>query len=139
VRQPHTCRSSKLKGVHIQNIVRYLGHRLVGIVRANSNTSVSSIIETIFGFTSYRVKYSKGWQAKQHSIELLWDDWKEVSNQVPRILGDMKHFNPGLRWFPYAGRIVTTWIAFQSMLSREFIGLSLSRWRHSSIASLSTC
>ena len=64
VRQPHTCRSSKPKGVHAQNTARYLGRRLVGSVRANSDTSVSSLIETIFGFTGYRVKYSKAWRAK---------------------------------------------------------------------------
>ena len=34
-------------------------------------------------------------------------DWKEAYNQVPRILSAMKHYNPGLRWYPYAGRIVT--------------------------------
>jgi hypothetical protein len=64
------------------------------------------MIETIWGFTGYRVKYSKAWWAKQHAIELLWGDWKEAYNQVPRILSAMKHFNPGLRWYPLASRIV---------------------------------
>ena len=64
------------------------------------------MIETIFGFTGYRVKYSKAWWTKQHAIELLWGDWKEAYNQVPRILSAMKHYNPGLRWYPYVGHIV---------------------------------
>ena len=106
VRQPHTCRSSKPKGVHAQNTAHYLGRRLIGTVRADSDTSVSSMIETIFGFTGYRVNYSKAWRAKQHAIELLWGDWKEAYNQVPRILSAMKHYNPGLRWYPYVGHIV---------------------------------
>jgi hypothetical protein len=80
VRQPHMCRSLKLKGVHAQNIARYLGHHLLGIVRADSDTSVSSMIETIFGFPGYRVKYSKAWRAKKHAIKLLWGDWKEAYN-----------------------------------------------------------
>jgi hypothetical protein len=70
----------KLKGVHAQNIARYLGHHLLGIVRADSDTSVSSMIQTIFGFPGYRVKYSKAWQAKKHAIKLLWGDWKEAYN-----------------------------------------------------------
>jgi hypothetical protein len=106
VRQPHTCRSSKLKGVHAQNTAHNLGHHFVGIVRADSDMLVSSMIETIFGFTGYRVKYSKEWWAKQHAIELLWGNWKEVYNQVPRILSAMKHYNLGLRWYPYVGRII---------------------------------
>jgi hypothetical protein len=75
--------------VHAQNIARYLGHCLVGTVRADSDISISSMIETMFGFTGYRVKYSKAWWAKRHAIELLWGDWKEAYNQVPRILGAM--------------------------------------------------
>jgi hypothetical protein len=63
-RQPHTCRSSKPKGVHAQNTACYLGRRLVGTVRADSDTSILSMIETIFGFTGYRVNYSKAWWAK---------------------------------------------------------------------------
>jgi hypothetical protein len=94
------------KGVHAQNTSRYLDHRVVGVVRADSDTSVSSMIETIWGFTGYRVKYSKAWRAKQHAIELLWGDWKEAYNQVPRILSVMKHFDPSLRWYPLVGRIV---------------------------------
>ena len=93
--------------MHAQNTARYLGHRLVGTVRADSDTSVSSMIETIFGFTGYRVKYSKAWQAKQHAIKLLWGDWKEAYHQVPRILSAMKHYNLGLMWYPFVGRIVT--------------------------------
>ena len=58
----------------------YLGCRLIGIVRANSNTSVSTIIESTFGFTGYIVKYSKAWHAKKHAIELLLGDWKEAYN-----------------------------------------------------------
>jgi hypothetical protein len=65
------------------------------------------MIETIFGFIGYKVNYSKVWRAKQHAIELLWGNWKEANNQVPRILNAMKHYNPGLRWYPYVGRIVT--------------------------------
>jgi hypothetical protein len=64
------------------------------------------MIEAIFGFTSYRVNYSKAWRANQHAIELLCGDWKEAYNQVPRILSAMKHYNPGLRWYPYVGRIM---------------------------------
>jgi hypothetical protein len=71
VKQPHMCQSLKPKGVHGQNTARYLGRRLVGLVRADSDTSVASMIETIWGFTRYRVNYSKAWQAKQHAIELL--------------------------------------------------------------------
>jgi hypothetical protein len=57
-------RYSKPKGVHTQNMAHYLGRYLVGMLKGDSDTLVSSMIETIFQFTSYRVKYSKAWRAK---------------------------------------------------------------------------
>ena len=62
--------------MHAQNIACYLGRRLVDAVRADSDTSISSMIETIFGFTGYSV--SKAWLAKQHAIELLWGNGKDI-------------------------------------------------------------
>jgi len=64
VRQPHTCASLKPKQVHAQCTSRYLTHRIHGIVRKDSDTSVPSLMESIFALSSYRVKYSKAWRAK---------------------------------------------------------------------------
>ena len=133
MRQPHTCRSSKPKGVNAQNIACYLGHRLIGTVRADSDTPISSMIETIFGFTGYRVNYSKAWRAKQHAIELLWGDWKEAYNQVPRILSAIKLYNLGLRWYPYVGHIVTDVDGVPKHVLQRVFGVLLSPQRPSSI------
>ena len=59
VKQHHTCASSKPKQVHAQCTARYLAHRILGIVRKDSDTSVPSVMESIFALSSYRVKYSK--------------------------------------------------------------------------------
>jgi len=40
----------------------------IDMMRADSETFVSSMMETIFGSTGYRVNYSKAWIAKQHAI-----------------------------------------------------------------------
>ena len=74
VRQPHICASSKPKQVHAQCTARYLAHRILSIVRKDSDTSVPSLMESIFALSCYRVKYSKAWRAKQHAIALLWGD-----------------------------------------------------------------
>jgi hypothetical protein len=57
--QPHTCSSAKPKQVHAQCTTRYLGCRILGIVHADSDISVPSLMESIFAFSGYRVKYSK--------------------------------------------------------------------------------
>jgi len=99
--QPHTCRTAVAKQVHSQLTARYLSRRILAIVMKDNDTSIPSLIESIFAFSSYRVKYSKAWRAKQHAIAMLWGDWAESYGHVPRVLQAMAHFNPGVKWFPY--------------------------------------
>ena len=106
VKQPHTCASSKPKQVHAHCTARYLSHRILGIVQKDSDTSVPSFMESIFALSSYRVKYSKAWRAKQYAIALLWGDWLESYARLPRVLTGMSLFNPGIRWFTYTGNMM---------------------------------
>ena len=63
-------------------------------------------MESIFALSSYRVKYSKVWRAKQYAIALLWGDWLESYARVPRVLTGMSLFNPGIKWFTYTGNMM---------------------------------
>uniref|UniRef100_K3YLA0 SWIM-type domain-containing protein n=1 Tax=Setaria italica TaxID=4555 RepID=K3YLA0_SETIT len=85
--------------VHVQCTAKYLGRRILGIIRKDSETSVPSVVESIFAFSGYRVKYSKAWQAKQHVVALLWGDWRESYGMVPRVLTAMAYYNPRVEWF----------------------------------------
>uniref|UniRef100_K3ZNC5 SWIM-type domain-containing protein n=1 Tax=Setaria italica TaxID=4555 RepID=K3ZNC5_SETIT len=96
--QPHTCRSSQPKREHVQCTAKYLGRRILGIIRKDSETSVLSLVESIFIFSRYRVKYSKAWWAKQHAVALLWGDWKESYGMVPRVLSAITYYNLGVKW-----------------------------------------
>uniref|UniRef100_K3Y1J4 Transposase MuDR plant domain-containing protein n=1 Tax=Setaria italica TaxID=4555 RepID=K3Y1J4_SETIT len=93
--QPYTYRSSQSKQVHVQCIAKYLGQHILGIIRKYIETSVPSLMESIFTFSGYRFKYSKAWWVKQHAVALLWGDWKESYGMVPRVLTAMAYYNPG--------------------------------------------
>ncbi|KAL6645469.1 hypothetical protein ACP70R_017077 [Stipagrostis hirtigluma subsp. patula] len=95
VLQPHTCATSRPSNEHSQCTARYIASRISGIISKAPETTVSSLIESIFGMVGYRVRYSKAWRAKKHAMELLWGDWKEAYNRIPRILSAMVHYNPG--------------------------------------------
>uniref|UniRef100_K3YEK8 Uncharacterized protein n=1 Tax=Setaria italica TaxID=4555 RepID=K3YEK8_SETIT len=102
--QLHTCRSSQPKRVHVQCTIKYLGWRILGIIRKDSETSVPSLVESIFAFSGYRVKYSKAWWAKQHAVALLWGDRKESYGMVPRVLIAIAYYNPeAILVFPQCG------------------------------------
>jgi hypothetical protein len=140
VGEPHTCRSSQVKGVHAQLTTRYIGRCILGVVHENSDVTASSLIESILLFTGYRVKYSKAWQAKQHAIALLWGDWKESYAKIPRVLRAINHFNPGVIWFPYmTGLCVRDSCVFEAHPSTCFLVLSTMSCGFPTLSSGDTC
>jgi hypothetical protein len=64
---------------------------------ANSDITVAALIEVIHGLTTYRVRYGKAWRTKEHTLALLYGDWREAYAKVPRLLNVISHFNPGTR------------------------------------------
>ena len=98
IHQPHSCLSAQAKQNHSQCTANYLARRVLGIVQLGSETSVASLMESIFAFSGYRVSYSKAWRAKQKAVALLWGDWKESYAMVPRHLCAMSYYNPGMFW-----------------------------------------
>uniref|UniRef100_K3YC73 MULE transposase domain-containing protein n=1 Tax=Setaria italica TaxID=4555 RepID=K3YC73_SETIT len=87
------------KNLRYNCTAKYLGRRILGIILKDSETSVPSLLESIFSFSGYRVRYSKAWRAKQHAVALLWGDWKESYGMVPRVLIVVVYYNPGVKWF----------------------------------------
>jgi len=89
-------------------ITRVKQPRIAGIVGDSPETTVSSLVQSIYGFTGYWVTYGKAWRARQHALQYLWGDWKEAYNRVPRILLAMAHRNPGLKYFVDTGGMWVT-------------------------------
>jgi hypothetical protein len=48
----------------------------MSIVWADSDITVATLIEVIYGLTTYSVWYGKVWRAKEHALALLWGDWR---------------------------------------------------------------
>jgi hypothetical protein len=97
VKQPHTCGMLEVRHVHPQFMGRFLGHRIMSIVWAQSDITIAALIEVIHGLTTYQVHYGKAWRAKEHALSLLWGDWRESYTKVPRLLNGISYFNPGTR------------------------------------------
>jgi hypothetical protein len=82
VKQPHTCGMSEVRQVHSQCTTKYLDHRIISIVWADSHIMVAAFIEVIHNLTTYQVRYDKPWKANEHALELLWGDWKKAYAKV---------------------------------------------------------
>jgi hypothetical protein len=50
----------------------------------------------VFALFGYTVKYGKAWKAKQAAFKMLYGDWEEAYNRLPRLLGGMAATNPGM-------------------------------------------
>jgi hypothetical protein len=97
VKQPHTCDTSEVQHGHSQCTTKYLGHQIVSIVWADSDITIAALIEVLHDLTTYWVSYGKAWRAKEHTLTLLWGDWREAYAKVLRLLNAISHFNPGTR------------------------------------------
>jgi hypothetical protein len=76
-------------------MAKYLAHRIVSIVWADSDIMLAALIEVIHSLTAYRVPYGKSWRAKEQTLPILWGDWKETYAKVSRMSSAISHFNPG--------------------------------------------
>jgi hypothetical protein len=97
VKQPHTCGTSEVQHVHPQCTARFLGRQIMLIVWAQSDITVTALIEVIHGLTTYQVHYDKALMAKEHTLALLWGDWRESYTKVLRLLNDISYFNPATK------------------------------------------
>jgi hypothetical protein len=87
------------------------------IVWVDSDITVAALIEVIHGLTTYRVWYNKAWRIKEHTLSLLWRDWRESYIKVPRLLNVISHFNPDTRciidscsqWLPNKKKVDIIW------------------------------
>ena len=53
-------------------MARYLARRILGLVDADNDVSVSFLQETIVTFVGYEVTYGKAWRAKQIALAIRW-------------------------------------------------------------------
>ena len=67
-----------------------------GTVASLPTMSIASVMELVESLFHYKVKYGKAWKAKQAAFRMLYGDWEEAYNRIPRLLGAMATTNPGM-------------------------------------------
>ena len=82
--------------VHRQLTSEFIGYRLSNSIEAFPTFTVKSIQGTVKEIFGYSVKYGKAWKAKQAAFQMLYGDWEQAYNRLPRLLGAMAATNPGM-------------------------------------------
>lgn len=68
MKQPHTCGTTQVSEEHLQATANFITRRIMVVVSVDPDVSIATLIEVIYGFIKYRVKYGKAWRAKQRAM-----------------------------------------------------------------------
>ena len=71
MKQPHTCGTAQVSREHLHATVNFIARCIMAVVVVDPDVSVATLIEVIYGFIKYCVKYGKAWRAKQRAMQLL--------------------------------------------------------------------
>ena len=98
---PHLCRGKRVDGElesrnHRQLTSEFIAYRLSNSISSLPTMSIKSVQDLVKALFHYEVKYGKAWKAKQTAFKMLYDDWEEAYNRLPRLLGAMAATNPGM-------------------------------------------
>ncbi|XP_010239125.1 uncharacterized protein LOC104584965 [Brachypodium distachyon] len=85
-----------VKNDHRQLTSEFIAYRLSNSIKSLPIMPIKSVMELVYTLFHYRVKYGKVWKAKQAAFKMLYGDWEEAYNRLPRLLGAMAHTNPGM-------------------------------------------
>jgi hypothetical protein len=86
VKQSHTCGTSEVWHVHPQCMTRFLERQIMSVVWAQSDITVTSLIEVIHGLTTYRVCYGKAWRAMEHALTLFLRRLERIVHKSTNIV-----------------------------------------------------
>ncbi|XP_071678363.1 uncharacterized protein [Lolium perenne] len=95
------CRGLKLDGKdaqpdHRQLTSEFIAYKLSAEISSLPIMSIRSVQDTVKSTFAYDVKYGKAWKAKQAAFKMLYGDWEEAYNRIPRLLLAMAATNPGM-------------------------------------------
>ena len=98
---PHMCQGKRVDGAlssqsHRQLTSEFIAYRLSNSISSLPTMSIKSVQDLVKALFHYEVKYGKAWKAKQAAFKMLYGDWEEAYNRIPRLLGAIAHTNPGM-------------------------------------------
>ncbi|KAM0871104.1 hypothetical protein ACQ4PT_039603 [Festuca glaucescens] len=96
----HTCSGKDIRDTtvaddHRQLSSAFIAYRVANNIKSPPTYTIKGVIDLINELFGYKVKYGKTWKAKQAAFKILYGDWEEAYNRLPRLLGAMAARNPG--------------------------------------------
>ncbi|XP_057745293.1 uncharacterized protein LOC130963161 [Arachis stenosperma] len=86
--RPHTCLATSISSDHRSLDYHVISAFIMPMVRADASVSIKVLLNATAAHFGFRPTYRRVWMAKQKSIALIYGDWDESYNDLPRwVLG----------------------------------------------------
>ncbi|XP_015948672.1 uncharacterized protein LOC107473607 [Arachis duranensis] len=85
---PHTCLASSISSDHRSLDYHVISAFIMPMVRADASVSIKVLLNATASHYGFRPTYRRVWMAKQKAVALIYGDWDESYNELPRwVLG----------------------------------------------------
>ncbi|RYR53485.1 hypothetical protein Ahy_A06g028634 isoform B [Arachis hypogaea] len=85
---PHTCLATSISSDHRSLDYHVISAFIMPRVRADVSVSIKVLLNAMAAHFGFRPTYRRVWMAKQKAIALIYGDWDESYNDIPRwVLG----------------------------------------------------
>ncbi|XP_057730135.1 uncharacterized protein LOC130945434 [Arachis stenosperma] len=85
---PHTCLASSISSDHRSLDYHVISAFIMPMVRADASVSIKVLLNATASYYGFRLTYRRVWMAKQKAVALIYGDWDESYNKIPRwVLG----------------------------------------------------
>ncbi|XP_057730163.1 uncharacterized protein LOC130945467 [Arachis stenosperma] len=85
---PHTCLASSISSDYRSLDYHVISAFIMPMVRADASVSIKVLLNVTASHYGFRPTYRRVWMAKQKAVALIYGDWDESYNELPRwVLG----------------------------------------------------
>ncbi|RYQ89198.1 hypothetical protein Ahy_B09g095968 isoform B [Arachis hypogaea] len=92
---PHTCLATSISSDHRSLDYHVISAFVMPMVRADASVSIKVLLNATAAHFGFRPTYRRVWMAKQKAIALVYGDWDESYNELPRWVLGVQMTMPG--------------------------------------------
>ncbi|XP_015962297.1 uncharacterized protein LOC107486259 [Arachis duranensis] len=85
---PHTCLATSISSDHRSLDYHVIATFIMPMVRADASVNIKVLLNATTAHFGFRPTYRRVWMAKQKAVAIIYGDWDESYNELPRwVLG----------------------------------------------------
>ncbi|XP_016196031.1 uncharacterized protein LOC107637098 [Arachis ipaensis] len=92
---PHTCLATSISSDHMSLDYHVIATFIMPMVRADASVNIKVLLNATDIHFGFRPTYRRVWMAKQKAVAIIYGDWDESYNELPRWVLGVQWTMPG--------------------------------------------